>query len=119
MNAKELASKAFWAVKEREPEARRWVNAARREALIARIRTQAAWQRSSVDVDIDPSATIGPDVAVTIDPGTTSRLHLGSGTALEGRQRIHLRGGQISIGARTSIRAARRPQRQRIAGDRP
>lgn len=104
MNAKELAGKAFWAVKEREPDARRWVSAARRETLIARIRTQAAWQRSSVDVDIDPSAAIGPDIAVTIDPGTTSHLHLGPGAALQGQNRIHLRGGQISLGARTSIR---------------
>jgi len=104
VNAQELASKAFWVVKEREPEARRWINAARREALIARIRAHAAWQRSSVDVDIDPSASIGPDIAITVDPGTTSRLHLGPGTALEGHQRLHLRGGQISVGARTSIR---------------
>jgi acetyltransferase-like isoleucine patch superfamily enzyme len=104
VNAKELASKAFWAVKEREPRARRLVNAARREALIARLRTQAAWQRSSVDVDIDPTAVIGPDIAVTIDPGTTSALHLGPGTALAGQSRIHLRGGHISIDERTSIR---------------
>lgn len=104
MNAKELASKAFWALKEREPEARRLVGAARRESLIARIRTQAAWQRSQVNVDIDPTATIGPDITVTVDPGTTSSLRLGPGTELAGRLRIHLRGGQISIAERSSIR---------------
>jgi acetyltransferase-like isoleucine patch superfamily enzyme len=104
VNAKELASKAFWALKEQEPEAQRWVNAARREALIGRVRAQAAWKRSSVDIDIDPSATIGPDVAITVDPGTTSRLLLGPGTSLAGQLRIHLRGGLITIADRTSIR---------------
>ena len=104
MNAKELASKAFWALKEREPEARRMFSAARREALIARIRAQAAWQRSSVDIDIDPTATIGPDIAVTIDPDTASTLFLGPDTVLAGRLRLHLRGGHISIADRSSIR---------------
>lgn len=104
MNAKELASKAFWAAKEREPDARRLLGAARREALVARIRAQAAWQRSSVDIDIDPTAAIGSDIAVAIDPDTTSLLHLGPGTALEGRIRLHLRGGHISLADRSSIR---------------
>lgn len=104
MNAKELAGKAFWAAKEREPQARRLLGAARREALIARVRAQAAWQRSSVELDIDPAATIGPGIAVTVDPETTSGLHLGPGALLAGQLRINLRGGQIRIADRTSIR---------------
>jgi acetyltransferase-like isoleucine patch superfamily enzyme len=104
VNAKELAGKAFWAVKEREPEARRLLCAARREALIARVRAQAAWQRSSVDLDIDPTATIGPGIVVTVDPGTTSGLHLGPDTLLAGQLRLKLRGGQIRIADRASIR---------------
>ena len=104
MNAKELAGKAFWAAKEREPQARQLLSAARREALITRVRAQAAWHRARVDLDIDPAATIGPDIAVTVDPGTSSSLCLGPGAALAGRMRIHLRGGQISVADRSSIR---------------
>ena len=80
MNAKELASKAFWAAKEREPQARRLLCAARREALIARVRAQAAWQRSTVELDIDPTRHDRPGHRRHRRSGHAPRgLHLGPG----------------------------------------
>ncbi len=98
MNARGLAGKVFWAAKEREPHARRAVCAARRSALIARLQADAAWKRSSIDIDIAPDAYLGPGIRVLLDPGTHSRLHIGSGAIVDGRCRINLRGGSVSLG---------------------
>lgn len=95
---KALASKAFWAAKRREDDARRAVCAARRAALITRLRAEAAWKRSTVDLDIAADAYLGPGIRVLLDPGTHSRLHIGARAIVDGRCRINLRGGVVSLG---------------------
>jgi acetyltransferase-like isoleucine patch superfamily enzyme len=68
------------------------------------VQAQAAWKRADVTLEIDPDAWIGPDVRIRVDPDSTSRLHIGAGAVLDGRCRINLRGGEIVIAARTTIR---------------
>jgi acetyltransferase-like isoleucine patch superfamily enzyme len=99
-----LARKAFWAAKDREGDARRAVSAVRREALIARLRAQAAWKRSTVDIDIAPDAQFGPDVRVILDPNCDAQLAIGPEAILEGHCRINLRGGSVTLGARSVLR---------------
>lgn len=108
MNARGLAatglSSAFWSAKKCEPGARRAVSAARRSALVASVQAQAAWKRAKVTLDIDPDAWIGPDVRIRVDPFSTSRLQIGAGVLLDGRCRINLRGGEIVLAPRVTIR---------------
>jgi acetyltransferase-like isoleucine patch superfamily enzyme len=103
-SAKSLASKLFWAAKEREDDARRAVSAARRAALTNRLRTEAAWKRATVDLDIARDAHLGPGIRIHVDPGMHSRLSIGSGAILDGRCRINLRGGTVSLGERSVLR---------------
>jgi acetyltransferase-like isoleucine patch superfamily enzyme len=80
------------------------VSAARRAALVASVQAQAAWQRARVTLDIDGDVWIGPDVRIRVDPDTTSRLRIDAGAVLDGRCRINLRGGDIVIAPRATIR---------------
>jgi acetyltransferase-like isoleucine patch superfamily enzyme len=97
-------SSFFWAVKEREDDARRAVSRTRAAALIARVRAEAAWKRSSVDIDIAPDAQLGPGIRVHLDAGTHSTLHIGRAAILDGRSRINLRGGSVILGERSVLR---------------
>jgi acetyltransferase-like isoleucine patch superfamily enzyme len=94
----------FWTLKEREDDLWRAVSRSRREALIARLRAEAAWKRSSVDIDISPDARLGPGIRVHLDPHTQSRLHIGPGAIIDGRCRINLRGGSVSLGECSVLR---------------
>ena len=104
MNARDVVAASFWSAKKCEPTARRAISLARRSTLIASVRAQAAWKRARVTLEIDPDAWIGPDVRVRVDPDSTSRLRIGADAVLDGRCRINLRGGEILIAPRATIR---------------
>jgi len=104
VSARDLAAASFWSAKKCEPAARRAISAARRSALVASVQAQAAWKRAQVTLDIDPDVWIGPDVRIRVDPDRSSRLQIGAGSVLVGRCRINLRGGEIVLGPRVTIR---------------
>lgn len=104
MNARALAAASFWSAKKCEPTAHRALSTARRAALIASVRAQAAWNRAHVELDIAPDVWIGPDVRIRVDANTTSRLSIGAGSALDGRCRINVRGGEIVLAPRVTLR---------------
>ena len=104
MNARDFAAASFWSAKKCEPAARGAISGARRRALAASVFAQAAWNRAHVTLDIDPDVWIGPDVRIRVDPETTSRLQIGAGSVLDGRCRINLRGGDIVLAPRTTLR---------------
>jgi acetyltransferase-like isoleucine patch superfamily enzyme len=96
--------RAFWTLKDQEPSLQRAFWAARREAFIARLRTQAAWMRVPLELDIAPDVRVGPGIRVSFAPGQPCALALGAGVILVADQRINLHGGTISIGDRSTLR---------------
>ena len=93
----------YWVLRERRPVARTR-HRLRRLWLIGRLRAEAAWLRSQVEVSIARDAGIGPGVRVLVAPGTRSVLRVGRGGRLGAGVRIRLEGGQALIGDAVDIR---------------
>lgn len=77
---------------------------ARRTAFIARARAAAFWANASLDLDVAPDVEIGHDVEITFALGTSNRLSLGPGVAIEDRVIIRFAGGSVEMAERCRLR---------------
>lgn len=80
------------------------LSAARRKAFIARVRLQAEWVGSTVDLQIDQDVRFAPGVLVRITPGTHSTLRIGAGTTVDTDVLFLLKGGSIEVGPWCDLR---------------
>jgi acetyltransferase-like isoleucine patch superfamily enzyme len=80
------------------------VGRGRRAWFVARLRVQAAWRRSDLDVDIAPDVEIGRGVVVTLAPRSRNRLAVGPRTRLGDRLLIEMDGAEVLIGDRVEVR---------------
>jgi acetyltransferase-like isoleucine patch superfamily enzyme len=80
------------------------VQSARRARLIAAIRAAAFRVHAEVDLTVAPDLWLGRDVRVTIEPHSRNRLAIGSGSRIEDRVLIMLKGGDIQLGPRVELR---------------
>jgi acetyltransferase-like isoleucine patch superfamily enzyme len=78
--------------------------AARRGWIIARLRALAIWHSASVEVDIDPSALLGPRLAIFFQPGTHTRVRIGPRTMFGDGVVLRLKGGELDVGEACDIR---------------
>jgi acetyltransferase-like isoleucine patch superfamily enzyme len=80
--------------------AKRW----RRYAFVKRARLAAIAAHATLDLVVDPTAEIGPDVRVTVAPWSNNLLHIGAGTTLADRVLIQLSNGRARIGDMLQMR---------------
>jgi acetyltransferase-like isoleucine patch superfamily enzyme len=97
-----VATKPLWWVKERDP--LRYLHRARRAALLARIKASAAWNRSTVELDVAPDLKVGRGVRAEIAPNTANVLRIGPGCAIRDNVALQLKGGSITMGPRCELR---------------
>jgi acetyltransferase-like isoleucine patch superfamily enzyme len=96
--AVERSGPAYWGMV-------RGLRRARRAALIARLRAQAAARGSAIDVEIAPDVALGRRIRVEIVPGTTgNRLAIGPQSRLQDDVSLWFRGGTIELGADSAVR---------------
>lgn len=99
-----VVRRAFWAVREREDRLLGALHGSRRRWFETQVRAAAAWNRAEVELRIDPSVRFGRDVRATVQPGTSSVLHIGAGTTVGDRVLFKLKGGQARIGDGCDLR---------------
>jgi acetyltransferase-like isoleucine patch superfamily enzyme len=92
------------AVGERGASVERRLYAMRRTAVLLRARTHAAWQRASIDLNVDRDVRFGRGVQIWVEPGTRTVLHIGPGVRIDDNVRILLYGGETRIGGGSLIR---------------
>ena len=86
-------------VRRARPFARRF----RRALLVRRIQVLAAAAGATVQVEVATDALVGRDVRVEVGPGS-SRLRIGSATAIGDGVVLQLRGGSIEVGPWSDLR---------------
>lgn len=96
--------RAVRAVGERGASIERRLYAMRRSVVLLRARTHAAWQRATIDLDVDRDVRFGRRVQIWVEPGTRTALHIGSGVRIDDNVRILLHGGEVRIGGGSDIR---------------
>lgn len=95
-------SALFWRLRAAEPE--RLLHAVRRRTLVLRTRAQAAWLRSTIELDLHPSLRVGKDVRIHLAPRSANVLRIGPGGRLDERVIIRLTGGRVEMGPRCQLR---------------
>ena len=76
----------------------------RRMTFIARTRTHAFWQRSTVDIDLARDVKLGRGVRATIDTRTHNVLRVGPNCTIGDRVLLVLKGGRIEMADWVEIR---------------
>jgi acetyltransferase-like isoleucine patch superfamily enzyme len=94
--------RGFWIVKDLDPLGR--AGLLRRAALLARVRVTAWWQRATVELHVADDVRVGRGVQVTVQPRSVNVLRVESGTRLDERVLIMLKGGEVRIGAGCHLR---------------
>jgi acetyltransferase-like isoleucine patch superfamily enzyme len=100
--AAQVLRRGFWVVKDLDPVRRAALM--RRAALIARVRVSALWHRATVELDVADDVRVGRGVQVTVEPRSTNILSIASGTRLDDRVLIMLKGGEVRIGPDCHLR---------------
>lgn len=80
------------------------IAAARRAAFVARVRLQAEWVGSTVDLSVERDVRFAPGVRVRITPGTHSTLRIGAGTTVDTGVLFLLKGGSTEVGPWCDLR---------------
>jgi acetyltransferase-like isoleucine patch superfamily enzyme len=76
----------------------------RRWRLIAGIRLQAWWHRSTVAVEVAGDLRVGRRLRVSVETNTAGRMRVGPGGRWGDGVRIDLRGGELVFGEKVDIR---------------
>jgi acetyltransferase-like isoleucine patch superfamily enzyme len=72
--------------------------------MLARIRLQSVWKRSTVAVEVARDVRIGRGVRVTVDPQTHSQMQIGTECSVGEGVQITLKGGQLVMGPKVDLR---------------
>ncbi|MFY9588471.1 MAG: acyltransferase [Actinomycetota bacterium] len=102
--AKRTAGRVLQWAKRFEPEIDGALFAVRRAKVIARLKALAAWNGSTVDVDIAPDVQFGRDIDITVWPGSHNIVKIGPGCTIGHRTMIFLNGGALLLGDRIEVR---------------
>lgn len=86
------------------PHVRSGIAAARRQALLARVRAAAIWNDATVDIHISPDVTLGRRITVALQPWTHNVLSIGPGCIIEDDVTFQLKGGTVVLGERVDVR---------------